>query len=193
MKEFLKHFRHLATGNRTALLECAAIFLFATSFASSVNAQAKQPSPALKPELQSLSYFIGQWNCSGEFPASHKPISSRIVFFPDLDGSWLSFRWDDNPPGQFHALELWGFDKTEHSFTNSIYDNFGGMRIFHSSGWVGDELVWGPRDLPPNSPIASERFVFDRKSAREFVVSWEVQRPNAQQWTVGDRLACRHE
>lgn len=174
------------------LLECVAALLFFAMITPALNAQ-QQSLPALKPELQPLSFFTGHWSCSGEFPASHRPISSHIVFSPQLDGSWLALRWDDNAPSVFHALELWGFDKTEHHYTNSIFDNFGGMRIFHSSGWVADELTWGPRDLLANSPIAGEQFVIDRKSAKEFVISWEVRKPQAQEWTVGDRLTCRQE
>jgi hypothetical protein len=169
------------------------VFLAATVLPPS-RAQSQSASSALKPELEPLSYFLGQWGCAGEFPASHKLISSRIVFSPELDGSWLAFRWDDNPPNQFHALELWGVDKTTHHFTNSIYDNFGGMRIFQSAGWIRDQLIWGPRDLPPNSPIASEQFVIDRKSKKEFVISWEVRKTQAQQqWIVGDTLTCKQE
>lgn len=180
------------TAGLAVLLECVAALLLFGMITPALNAQ-QQSSPTLKPELQSLSYFIGHWSCSGEFPASHKSISSHIAVSPDLDGSWLSFRWDDNPPSQFHALEIWGFDKTERNFTNAIYDNFGGMRIFHSSGWVADELTWGPRDLPANSPIASEQFVIDRKSKKEFVISWEVRKPQTQQWIVGDQLTCHRQ
>ncbi len=175
-----------------ALLECVATLLLFATMTPALDVQ-QQSSPPLKPELQQLSFFTGHWNCTGEFPASHRPISSHIVFSPELDGSWLALRWDDNAPSVFHALELWGFDKAEHRFTDSIFDNFGGMRIFHSSGWIADELTWGPRDLPANSPITGEQFVIDRKSAKEFVISWEVRKPRAQHWIVGDRLTCRRE
>jgi hypothetical protein len=197
LRKFPKRLGHRSSTKLAVLLECIAALLLAV--APALNAQSQQPSSTLKPELQSLSYFLGQWSCDGEFPSSHKPISSRIVFSPELDGSWLSFRWDDNPPSQFHALELWGFDKTAKHFTNSIYDNFGGARIFHSAGWVADELTWGPRDLPANAPVSSERFVIDRKSTKEFVISWEIvpksqaQQQQQQQWVVGDRLTCRQQ
>lgn len=194
MSRASKALAHLFAGLTLATILPIITLLLSPRRAAPANKIQEQPqSSALKPELQPLSYFIGQWNCSGEFPTSHKPISSRISISSDLDGYWLAFRWDDNPPSQFHALELWGFDKAAKQFTNSIYDNFSGMRIFHSSGWTGDELTWGPRDLPPNSPIVSERFVFDRKSAKEFVISWEVRRTQAQQWTVGDRLTCQQQ
>lgn len=165
---------------RTGLISLAVFLSVLICAAPRINPQSpsSQAPSALKPELQPLSFFIGQWSCAGEFPASHKPISSHIVFSPELDGSWLVVRWDDDPPNQFHALELWGFDKTAHHFINSIYNSFYGMYIYQSPGWIGDELTW-PRDLPPDSPIVSERYVFDRKSTKEFAVSWEVRKTQA--------------
>jgi hypothetical protein len=108
---------------------------------SALNAQSQNPSSALKPELRPLSYSIGQWSCEGEFVAAKKPISSRISISSDLDGSWLAFRWDDNAPHVFHALELWGFDKAANRFTNFVPDNFGGVRLFNSPGEEGDTLT----------------------------------------------------
>jgi hypothetical protein len=192
LRNFSERFGHRPIRNLAVLVECIATLLLAVAITPAMSAQSQPPSSALKPELQPLSFFIGHWSCAGEFPASHKPISSRISISPDLDGSWLAFRWDDNPPNQFHALELWGFDKSEHHFTNSIYNNFGGVYLYNSAGWIGDQLTWGPRDLPPNSPIAREQYVIERKSTKEFVISWEIVRKSQpqQQWAVGDRLTC---
>lgn len=190
MKRISEHIRCWFDHVRLAVLLqfVAASFLIAL-VAPAVKAQT-QPSPsALKPELQPFSFFIGQWNCQGEFPASQKKISSRISVSPDLEGSWLAFRWDDNAPNVFHALELWGFDKTAHHFTNFIHDNFGGARLFNSSGWDGDTLTW-TGDALANPPALNQRFVIERKSPKEFVISWEVSKPQAD-WVVGDRLTCR--
>jgi hypothetical protein len=145
---------------------------------------------AVKAEIEPLSFFIGQWNCEGEFVASKKPIASHIAVVPDLDGSWLTFRWDDKTPNQFHALELWGFDKTTKHFTNFIHDNFGGARLFDSPGWDGDTLIW-TGDVLASPSALNQRFVIERKPlTREFVISWQVRKPDAD-WTTGDRLTCR--
>ncbi len=168
----------------------AALFLAALA-APAMKAQVQNSSPALKPELQPLSFFIGQWACAGEFVATKKPITSRISVSPDLDGSWLAFRWDDNAPNVFHALELWGFDKAANHFTNFIHDNFGGVRLLNSSGWDGDTLIW-IGDALANPPATNQRFVIARKSPKEFIISWEVRKPQAD-WVVGDRLTCTQE
>jgi hypothetical protein len=156
-----------------------------------IMSQAPSPSalPALKPEMQPLAFFIGEWNCEGEFIASKKPTAARISATPDLDGSWIAFRWTDREPSSFHALELFGFDKTAHRFTNFIHDNFGGARLFNSPGWEADTLTWTGNALVTTAP-PSERFVIERKSAKEFVITWETRKPQAD-WTAGDRLTCR--
>jgi len=155
--------------------------------------QAQAPAPptglALKSEIEPLSFFVGQWTCAGEFVASRKLISSRIAVAPDLDGYWLVFRWDDNAPNQFHALELWGFDKAAKHFTNFTHDNFGGVRLFNSPGWDGDTLIW-TGDALTTPPTLNQRFVIERKPPKEFVISWQMRKPEAD-WATGDRLTCQ--
>jgi len=173
----------------TALLALLVAVLFvATSGASSQTPTSSAPA-ALKPEMQSLAYFIGEWNCEGEFIASKKPIAAHISTAPDLDGSWIAFRWTDREPSPFHALELFGFDKTAHHFTNFIHDNFGGVRLFNSPGWEADRLTW-TGDALATLATPSERFVIERKSSKEFLITWETRKRQAE-WTAGDRLTCR--
>jgi hypothetical protein len=151
--------------------------------------QASPAVSALKVEIEPLSFFVGQWDCDGEFVASKKPIASHIAIAADLDGSWLVFRWDDGPPNQYHALELWGFDKTAKHFTNFTHDNFGGVRLFQSPGWDGDTLIWTGDAL--TTPITlSQRFVIERKPNKQFIISWQVRKGESD-WTTGDRLTCR--
>jgi hypothetical protein len=180
-----KHFNAAALAVLAALL--LAIFMGATP----TNSQTPAPSApaALKPEIQPLAYFLGEWNCEGEFTASKKPIAAHISTTPDLDGAWIAFRWTDRAPSQFHALELFGYDKTAKHFTNFIHDNFGGVRMFNSSGWEADTLTWTGNALAAPAP-PNERFVVERKSAKEFVITWETRKPDAE-WKSGDRLICK--
>lgn len=170
-----------------SVLLALAASLFTAPLALS-QSLASPSSGALKPELQPLSFFIGQWDCAGEFTASKKPIASHISISSDLDGSWLAFRWDDNAPSVFHALELWGFDKSAHHFTNFIHDNFGGVRLFTSPGWGAGTFIW-TGDALANPPAASQRFVIERKSAKGFVITWQVRKPPSD-WITGDSLTC---
>jgi hypothetical protein len=146
-------------------------------------------SAALKAEMQPLAFFLGEWNCEGEFIASKKPIAAHISTTADLDGSWIAFRWTDRAPSQFHALELFGYDKAAKHFTNFIHDNFGGVRLFHSPGWEAETFSWTGNMLSA-SDWPSERFVIERKSAKEFVITWETRKVGAD-WNAGDRLTCK--
>jgi Protein of unknown function (DUF1579) len=144
---------------------------------------------ALKPEMQPLAFFLGEWNCEGEFIASKKPIAAHISAAAELDGAWIAFRWTDQAPSTFHALELFGYDKAAKHFTNFIYDNFGGVRLFNSPGWEAETFTWTGNIL---SALAtpSERFVIERKSAKEFVITWETRKVGAD-WNAGDGLTCK--
>ena len=149
--------------------------------------------PALKPELQPLAFFVGPWDCEGEFVASKKPIAAHISIAPDLDGSWLVFRWDDKAPNRFHAVEFWGYNKAAKHFSNFVYDNFGGARLFESKGWDADTLTWSGDMLPPPSGAEAQlnqRFVLERKSPKEFVISYDTHKPQAD-WSTMDRLTCK--
>ena len=151
--------------------------------------------PAPKPELQPLAFFVGQWDCEGEFVASKKPIAAHISITPDLDGSWLVFRWDDKAPNRFHAVEFWGYHITAKRFSNFIYDNFGGARLFESKGWDADTFTWAGDMLPAASGAETQinqRFVLERKSAKEFVISYDTRKPQAD-WSTMDRLTCKQK
>lgn len=182
---------------RAAFLALPAVF--AVPFLAAAPRAQSPPQVAsngLQPELQPLSFFLGQWDCAGEFTASKKPTAAFVSVSPDLDGSWIAFRWDDKTPGLFHALELWGFDKNTHEFTNYIHDNFGGVRLFKSPGWVhafkssswdDASFIW-TGDAPAGSQ-RKERFVIQRKPPASFVITWEVSRPGSD-WATGDELTC---
>jgi hypothetical protein len=157
---------------------------------------AQQPASAttsagvtLKPEVQSLASFEGKWACSGVFPSNGKEIESQIVFLPELEGAWLWVRHDDLPPNRFHALEMWGFDPAENQFVAFIYDNFGGVRKFTSSGWTEDKLIW-LGETSKTDPPSVQRFVYTRSSPSQFAVNWEAKKGNAG-WAVGDTLTCK--
>jgi hypothetical protein len=180
--------RHFKTSTLAALLTSLAVLSIATPRMRGQTGDAAASS-ALKAEMQPLAFFLGEWNCEGEFIASKKPTAAHISTTPDLDGAWVAFRWTDQAPSQFHALELFGYDKGAKHFTNFIHDNFGGVRLFNSPGWEADTFTWTGNALAA-SAAQSERFVIERKSAKEFVITWETRKVGAD-WNAGDRLTCK--
>jgi hypothetical protein len=174
---------------KVAIFTVSFAFLVIMLFVAPPMSSQTAGSTALKPDIQPLAYFLGEWNCEGEFTASKKPIAAHISTAPDLDGSLIAFRWTDQPPSTFHALELFGYDKTAKHFTNFIHDNFGGVRLFNSPGWEADTFTWTGNMLSV-SAAPNERFVIERKSAKEFVITWETRKPQAD-WKAGDQLTCK--
>jgi len=151
------------------------------------QAQGGSATPSLKPELASLSPFIGNWTCKGEFASNHAPIQGDIVFAADLEGAWLEVRHKDAPPNRYVSLEMWGYDKDAKNFVAIIHDNFSGARLFTSSGWNGNALSW-TGDTLLGGKKSLQRFTYETKDRGIMVVRWEVSAGSA--WRLGDELTC---
>jgi hypothetical protein len=144
----------------------------------------------LNKEIEPLAPFLGEWECSGTFAKSGKTISSALKISADLDGAWLLVRQDDHPPNQFHALELWGYDKSAHHFENSVFDNFSGSRKFISPGWNGTQFIWTRSEVAPDA--VTERFLFDLQPSGKLQIAWQVKKPK-EDWIGGDTLVCQKQ
>lgn len=144
-------------------------------------------SSELKPELSPLAYFIGDWECSGKFDSSGKLIDAQQHFASDLGGAWVTFRHDDKPPFNYHALSEWGWDSTQKRFVMTVQDSFGGARVFYSSGWQSNQLLWeGGAIGSTTSP--QERFSFERLGDHRFKVSYFSLKNGT--WTRVDSSTC---
>jgi hypothetical protein len=132
-----------------------------------------------------LAYFLGNWSCSGSFPASGKPIASTIRFESDLGGTAVVKHHDDLPPNMFHAIEVWNYSPTDKRFNDAIADNFGGVRIFVSDGWNGAAFTWS--SAPDVKPM--QQFVYTRLSDSSMRVDWRVSKDGTR-YVVGDTLTC---
>lgn len=142
--------------------------------------------PILQPALQPLVGFIGSRRCSGSFLKSGKAISSTETVSPELSGYWLMLRHADDPPFNFDALELWGYDSKGKHFTAYMYDNFGGVREFDSPGWQGDSFTW--TNVDPTT-VKQDRFVFEKQAAGGYRFTYEVT-ADGSNWTGVDSLLC---
>ena len=108
-----------------------------------------------------------------------------MTFAPELNGAWLAHRHDDRPANPFHALDMWGYDRTLKQFVSMLHDSGGGVRMFTSPGWEGSKLV-GTGDALYKS---SQRFIFERTNEHQFVMSYEV-RSAAGAWMPVDTTTC---
>jgi len=175
--------------SRIALLLVSTLCLAPLRIPAQQAKSSETAEPKLKKEIESFAPLQGRWSCAGVFPSSGKKIESQIAFAPDLDGAWLVKRHDDLPPNVFHAAEYWGFDSAAKQFVAFIYDNFGGVRKFTSSGWADDKLIW-LGEPSKSDPPRLERFVYKRDTPTQIEVNWEVKQ-GAKDWAIGDTLTCR--
>jgi hypothetical protein len=116
-----------------------------------------------------------------------KSIDSRETFTASLQGHWLTMRHDDQPPYPFHALELWGFDKDSRQLAAYLFDNFSSPRHFASSGWKDDRLTW---TNTASARGVTDRFVFQRKGAQAYQVTYAVTRGSGTAWATVDTSLC---
>ena len=155
-------------------------------FASLAEAQPAN-NPELKSPLAPLAYFIGDWECSGKFDLSGKTIEAHQRFAPELDGAWILFRHDDKPPFRYHALAEWGWNESSKKFVMTVEDSVGGMRVFHSTGWEGKQLLW-EGDAMDSASSPSQRFSFERLDDHHFQVSYFTLKNNS--WSRMDASTC---
>jgi hypothetical protein len=135
--------------------------------------------------IQSLSFFTGNWHCDGKFATSGKSISANLVFEPILNGKFLLFKHDDEPPFTYHAWSQWGWDNNAHQFISTVQDVTGGLRLFRSPGWVDKTLMWSGGNLPDSS---DQQFVFQRIDDNSFRVNYSYKKSGS--WLAVDSSLC---
>lgn len=152
--------------------------------------RAQTQSGSLKPAISSLGYFTGDWECAGKFDSTGKAIEAHQRFTPELDGAWMLFRHDDKPPFNYHALSEWGWDAAQKDFVMTVQDSVGGVRVFRSAGWDGNQLRWDGDALGSVSAPA-QRFSFERLDVRRFTVSYFMLKNG--EWSRMDSSTCNKQ
>ncbi len=147
-----------------------------------VHTQTKSDSDA---PMHRLAFFVGAWHCNGKFIRSGKSISARLVFEPILDGKFLLFKHDDEPPFSYHAWSEWGWDADSSQFVSTTQDATGHIRLFYSPGWMAKQIVWSGSD--PKKP-SDQQFVFEHLDDRSFRVSYSSKKDDS--WLEVDSSVC---
>lgn len=163
------------------------LILMLASCLLSIPRQAQAQSADLKPAISALGYFTGDWECAGKFDSSGKAIGAHQHFASDLDGAWMLFRHDDKPPFNYHALAEWGWDAAQKEFVMTVQDSVGGVRVFRSAGWDGNQLRWDG-DALGSASAPAQRFSFERLDARRFTVSYFTLKNG--EWSRMDSSTC---
>ena len=150
----------------------------------SFSSAAGQSKAELAKPLQPLASFAGKWHCEGKF-SNGTTISASVSFEPILNGNFLLFRHDDEPPFGYHAWSEWGWDATARQFISTIQDLTGGIRLFRSPGWTEQTLTWTGGNLPDS---ADQKFVFERRENSKFRVSYSYKKNDS--WVAVDSSVC---
>jgi hypothetical protein len=129
----------------------------------------------------------GSWRCSGHF-ANGKKITSTEWFASLFSGRWLTQEHVDDLPFTYQAHSVWGWNGGLHVLTLTIYDNFGGSRLFTSSGWQDSALVFDERPLV-GVAARQERFIYKLLPARGYSVEYQVL-DESHAWKMADLLTC---
>jgi len=164
------------------------------------------PTPTLRQQVESplrlpkdlSAFFAGEWFGNGEF-ANGKKIQADVSFKPDLDDQWLIYRHTDRAPGLYKALGMWGIERSSKRLIMIVNDNFGGMRLFTSEGWVNGAVVFQKDTaIMPASPAAApqqvirERFSFERQADDMFKMTYETSN-DGKTWRLGDYLIFKRK
>ena len=122
------------------------------------NAAAARAEEA-RARLRALSFFVGDFACHGRayatpMFAAHS-VERRIAGAPDLDGVWLSMRFQDRRtrenPTPIRGNWQVGWDADAGTYVALWADNLGRWFSQTSAGWMGDtiEFIGGPAGAGP--------------------------------------------
>lgn len=144
-------------------------------------------SSTLAADEPLLIWLAGTWQCAGQFEPSGKPIEAHVRFDWNEAAGALVKHHDDRPPNAYHAVEVWG-TKGPGRLAATIVDRYGGTRLFASSGWANESLVW--TRVIDAKPV--ERFVYVRESEDRLRIDWATSKDGSA-FRVGDTLSCERQ
>jgi len=151
--------------------------------------------PGPNPHLKELSYFAGNWQCTGTSFAfmgtpEHKT-SATVEAAWVLNDYWLSLRYHESKTAinahPFDVRVFWGWDEQTKKFSAGSVDNMGSYAIQSSSGWAGNKLTFDG-DMHGGGMTMKTRDVFTKVSATKVQHSAEVEMNG--KWTKLDEETC---
>jgi len=157
-------------------------FLFVSC--ASLSAQAQTKNQKLPSEF--VAFFQGTWSGVGKF-TNGKPIEANLSFNLTLDSCWLNYEHHDQPPNLYHALSMWGIDRSSGQFVAYLFDSFQGHRKFESNGWSQNKLVLTTSENNPTSGLVFQQFTYEKLTDKTFKMSFEMSR-DARTWKLIDNL-----
>jgi hypothetical protein len=163
-------------------------------------ASAKPAAPAeekpLRPELDSLDFFVGNWTCTGKTFASpmgpEHETSAKVHASKEVGDLWIHITYDENKTAAnkmpYHAGVYMGYDAATKKFVEGCVDNFGGYCTQSSGGWNGEVITFEGTANGSGQPIGV-RDTFIKQGAKELVHAGEMQGAD-KKWAQSDKETC---
>jgi hypothetical protein len=185
-----------------AALAFSSVTTFAADAAPKAKpASAKAAAPAeekpLRPELDSLNFFVGNWTCTGKTfasPMGPEHDTSAVVHASKSVGDlWIHITYDENKSAAnkmpYHVGVYMGYDAATKKFVEGCVDSFGGYCTQSSNGWNGESITFEGTANGSGQPMGV-RDTFIKQGAKELVHAGEMQGPD-KKWAQTDKETCR--
>jgi hypothetical protein len=166
----------------------AGSMLFVGTVAAAMAHAQTLPSAQNREFAYLMTFFSGQWDCSGHF-SNGTSISSTESSSSMMSGAWMQQVHDDRPPFSYHAYSYWGIDKPSQDLIVTILDVTGGIRLFRSSDWHESSFSMDSQPVIGHGDT-NERFSYEKKSPGVFTFAYSI-RKGAGEWVIGDQLECK--
>jgi hypothetical protein len=161
------------------------------------QAPAASGPPAPAPELAQLSFFVGDWTCTGQ--ADESPIGpahatrATVHIGNDVGGFWYVGHYKEaqtaaNPhPMVFHFVQ--GYDAAAKTLVMDCFDLFGSHCHQTSAGWQDDKLIYNGEASGAGPAAMPVRDTFTRKGTTGLEHSGEMQVEG--KWVSTDHEVCK--
>jgi len=175
---------------------CAVIVLGAVVALPALSQPPAPSGPPVPPaELGQLSFFAGDWHCTGKAEASpmgpEHPTQATVHISDDIGGFWYVGHYAEkktaaNPhPMVFHFVE--GYDASAKAFSLDCFDAFGGHCHQTSAGWKDGILIY-TGEATGAGPATPVRDTFTKKGVAALEHAGEMQVEG--KWVFTDHEKC---
>lgn len=164
--------------------------------AEAPKSAAAVPVPAPGPEVGQLSFFAGNWSCTGKaedspFGPAHAT-QATVHVKKELGGFWYVGHYDEkksaaNPHPVSFAF-FWGYDAGAKAWTLDGFDAWGGHSHQKAPGWQDGKLVF-EGETTMGGQATPARDTFTKKDHSTLEHAGEIQADG--KWVAADHETCK--
>jgi len=129
---------------------------------AAANAQTIQSTPVptpSKPDMSSMQYLVGTWNCSVKSARRPGPYTVTTTYTMDPGGYWILGKTVVHPtswiPNELTSQDRMTYDASTSQWVDITSDDLGGYDVSTSPGWKGNTIVWHDAIYPKTNNTAT--------------------------------------